>query len=174
MKQGPAGNKDTDRKRLWDGGSKRTFLMEVLQLRNILKAATVVAAVGVGLAASRPASATPTTLGFYPSTDTQADKTFRLGEGDNLVGRDPECAVWIDATSVSRRHARIVVDSSQARLSLEDLGSKNGTFRRDAAVHEPAVLADGDTLTFGSEELTLHMWSAERASETKKITRKRR
>src|SRR4029453_1930317 len=37
-----------------------------------------------------------------------------------------------------------------------------------------AALSDGDAVLFGSVEVTLHVWSAERASETKRITRKRR
>ncbi len=105
---------------------------------------------------------------------TQEDKTFRLGEGENIVGRDPECTVWLNSTSVSRRHARIVVDSRNGGLSVEDLGSKNGTLLRGTPVEDRVALSDGDRLTFGSVELTLHVWSSERASETKRITRKRR
>jgi DNA-binding winged helix-turn-helix (wHTH) protein len=104
----------------------------------------------------------------------QADKTFRLNEGENVVGRDPECTVWLDSTSVSRRHARIVVDSRAARLTLEDLGSKNGTIVRGKPVEAPVALSDRDDVVFGSVELTLHVWNTDRASETKKITRKRR
>jgi pSer/pThr/pTyr-binding forkhead associated (FHA) protein len=104
----------------------------------------------------------------------QAGKTFRLNEGENVVGRDPECSVWLDSTSVSRRHARIVVDSRAARLTLEDLGSKNGTIVRGKAVEATLALSDRDDITFGSVELTLHVWNTERASETKRITRKRR
>jgi len=105
---------------------------------------------------------------------SQADKTFRLTEGENIVGRDPECSVWLDSTSVSRRHARILVDSRAGRISLDDLGSKNGTLRRGEPVEAPVGLSDGDALTFGSVEVTLHVWNTERASETKRITRKRR
>jgi len=105
---------------------------------------------------------------------TQEDKTFRLGEGENVVGRDPECTVWLNSTSVSRRHARIVADSRNASLVLEDLDSKNGTLLRGLLVDDPVALSDGDRIVFGSVELILHVWSAERASETKRITRKRR
>ena len=105
---------------------------------------------------------------------TQDDTTFRLTEGDNVVGRDPECSVWLNSTSVSRRHARIVVDSRNGQLLVEDLGSKNGTVLRGSLVDGRVALADGDRLAFGSVELTLHVWSAERASETKRIARKRR
>ena len=105
---------------------------------------------------------------------TRDDTTFRLREGENVVGRDPECSVWLNSTSVSRLHARIVVDSRNGQLLVEDLGSKNGTMLRGTLVDGRMALADGDTLAFGSVELTLHVWSAERASETKRIARKRR
>jgi hypothetical protein len=105
---------------------------------------------------------------------TQGDKTYRLVEGENIVGRDPECHVWLNTTSVSRHHARIIVDSRSGRISLEDLGSKNGTLHQGGVVQGHATVADGDTVIFGSVEVTLQVWSAERASETKKITRKRR
>lgn len=47
----------------------------------------------VGLAGNRPASATPSTLGFYPSTDIYVDKTFHLdvdtyGQGLKTNGTD--------------------------------------------------------------------------------------
>jgi pSer/pThr/pTyr-binding forkhead associated (FHA) protein len=74
---------------------------------------------------------------------------------------------------VSRHHARIVVDSRSGRIALEDLGSKNGTLLKGTLVEAPVTLVDADTLSVGSVELTLHVWSAERASETKRITRKR-
>ena len=52
-------------------------------MRNIINSrirltAAVVAALGAILVGSNPASATPSTLGFYPSTDTVADKGFHL------------------------------------------------------------------------------------------------
>src|SRR5712692_5014517 len=53
------------------------------------------------------------------------NREIDLEAGENLIGRDRTATVWIDDESVSRRHARIVVDGSGA--TLEDLGSKNGT-----------------------------------------------
>ena len=103
----------------------------------------------------------------------EGNKTYRLVEGPNDIGRDPECHVWLNTTSVSRRHARVIVDSRSGRISLQDLASKNGTLLKGALVEEAVALADGDTVSVGSAELTLHVWSAERASETRRITRKR-
>ena len=72
------------------------------------------------------------------------EKTFRLAEGANTIGRDPSCAVWLDSPSVSRRHARIVVESPLKRVVLEDLESTNGCLVRGEAVHRPVELSDGD------------------------------
>lgn len=80
------------------------------------------------------------------------DREVGLVEGENLLGRDPETAIWLDHASVSRRHACIVVTSERA--TVEDLGSKNGTFRGSEAISRPVRLADGDRLKLGSMWLT--------------------
>jgi DNA-binding NtrC family response regulator len=53
-------------------------------------------------------------------------------EGTISLGRGKDCDVCIDNGSVSRRHALLHVGHDGAELSLEDLGSANGTFVRDA------------------------------------------
>jgi pSer/pThr/pTyr-binding forkhead associated (FHA) protein len=70
-----------------------------------------------------------------------------LESGENLLGRDEQAAVRIDAPGVSRRHARIVVRADGA--TLEDLGSKNGTFLRERRLESPAELTDGDAFRLG-------------------------
>ena len=97
--------------------------------------------------------------------------TFRLTEGANVVGRDPECAVWLDADSVSRRHARIVVESADRRVWLEDLASKNGTWLQGVRVRERVELGDGDELAFGEVKVKLRSWNAAAGAETKRIPR---
>ena len=71
-----------------------------------------------------------------------------LGEGPHLLGRAPDASVRIDSTSVSRHHARIVV--ARGRATLEDLGSKNGTFHRGKRLEASAELSDGDLIGVGS------------------------
>ncbi|HTY43005.1 MAG TPA: FHA domain-containing protein [Thermoanaerobaculia bacterium] len=71
--------------------------------------------------------------------------------GDNVLGRDPDGVLWIDHPSVSRRHARIVVRSEAA--TLEDLGSKNGTFLNDEKLERGRALADGDAIRIGPETM---------------------
>ena len=70
-----------------------------------------------------------------------------LADGENLVGRDPECVLTIPSGLVSREHARIVVDGE--RVTLRDLGSKNGTRVGGRRVEGEVPLADGDEVRIG-------------------------
>jgi pSer/pThr/pTyr-binding forkhead associated (FHA) protein len=63
---------------------------------------------------------------------------------DLLLGRDPGCNLMIEDRQVSRQHARLT--SQKAEFLLEDLGSKNGTYRNGDLVIEPVMLADGDII----------------------------
>jgi len=78
-----------------------------------------------------------------------------LVDGDNLLGRAREAEVWIDATGVSRHHARIHLDGEQA--AIEDLGSKNGTFVGGRKVTGSTPLTDGDQIRLGSVVLTFRI-----------------
>lgn len=70
-----------------------------------------------------------------------------LREGDNLIGRTHDCAIRIDSPRVSRHHARIRVNDGRA--SVEDLGSKNGTFVDGARLDGPRGLEDGENVCIG-------------------------
>ena len=74
-------------------------------------------------------------------------REWSLSEGTNVIGRDPECAVMIDVPKVSRRHARIVVNGSEA--TIEDLGSKNGTYLNGRRVSAIMRLDDGCRMRIG-------------------------
>jgi DNA-binding winged helix-turn-helix (wHTH) protein len=87
-----------------------------------------------------------------------------LTEGENLIGRDPTSRLWLDYSTVSRRHARIVL--SEAGALLEDLGSKNGTKVGGARVTKPIMLRDGDHLGFGKMLVTYRELAASPATET--------
>lgn len=81
-----------------------------------------------------------------------ADRRIALLEGENILGRDPEANVRLDYATVSRRHARLSVDSTGA--TLEDLGSKNGTMIDGRPLTEPRALRNGDRFTCGQILLT--------------------
>jgi DNA-binding winged helix-turn-helix (wHTH) protein len=78
-----------------------------------------------------------------------------LMEGENVIGRGEEVSVRIDAEGVSRRHARIVADGG--RFTLEDLGSKNGTYLREQRLARPAALEDGDAFRLGRTVLVFRV-----------------
>ena len=80
-------------------------------------------------------------------------KRFPLQAGEHVIGRDADVAVRIDGSTVSRRHARLLVTDVTV---LEDFGSKNGTFHREARVTAPVRLEDGDELRIGSQRLVFH------------------
>ncbi len=75
------------------------------------------------------------------------DTAFALTEGENVIGRDEAAGVSIDWPGVSRQHAKIVVVSDKA--TLEDLGSKNGTYLREQKVTSATPLVDGDLFRLG-------------------------
>jgi DNA-binding winged helix-turn-helix (wHTH) protein len=95
----------------------------------------------------------PEADGTSPPADTPLFKLesdqgeISLVEGENLIGRAPDAAIRIDNSEVSRRHAIITVDGTTA--TLEDLGSKNGTFLRGRRLDAPARLANADEIRIG-------------------------
>lgn len=76
------------------------------------------------------------------------ERIATLRDGDNVIGREPGVHVWIDGATVSRHHACVRVITGH--VTVEDLGSKNGTFARGAAVRGAVQIADGDEVQFGS------------------------
>jgi DNA-binding winged helix-turn-helix (wHTH) protein len=86
------------------------------------------------------------------------DREATLREGENLLGRVENGVLWLDAPTVSRRHARVVVAGGEA--FLEDLGSKNGTFLKGKKLSAPVALSDGDVIWLGQVAVTFRVLSA--------------
>jgi DNA-binding winged helix-turn-helix (wHTH) protein len=91
-------------------------------------------------------------------------REIALQDGENLLGRAEDCVASIDVHSVSRHHARIVVSGKAA--TLEDLGSKNGTFVADRRLEGPRQLADGDTVRIGTVTMTFRRFSRNASTQT--------
>ena len=68
-----------------------------------------------------------------------------------LIGRSPECDIFLDDVTVSRRHAEVVVDGDA--VTIRDLGSLNGTFVNRRRIDE-APLDDDDEVQVGKYRLT--------------------
>lgn len=83
---------------------------------------------------------------------THADRRFSLFKGANIVGRTADADVELPFGSVSRVHARIVVGD---RVTIEDLGSTNGTFVRGKPVRVVTEIEAGDQIRIGKEDVVL-------------------
>ena len=111
-----------------------------------------------GDAATRPPAANAGRSACWLLLDGQ---TIALRPGENIIGRDGKCAVWIDANEVSRRHARIdVADATAGRATIEDLGSTNGTFVAGRRIQTPVDLSDGDRVRVGRVTLVFRASTA--------------
>ena len=80
-----------------------------------------------------------------------AGQPFQPGEGRTLVGRSPECDIFLDDVTVSRRHAEIVREGDE--FTIRDLGSLNGTYVNRKRI-ESASLQDDDEVQIGKYRLT--------------------
>jgi len=103
-------------------------------------------AFAVEVVAERPAAASR--AGATPRVLWEK-RVIPLVEGENVLWRDEDATVRIDAPGVSRRHACIRAAGGEA--SIEDLGSKSGTFvgHERTPLAAPAVLPDGSPFSLG-------------------------
>ena len=102
----------------------------------------------IGEVGESSAGAQPTSnRGHFRPQLISKRREWSLSEGTHVIGRDPDCAVMIDAPKVSRRHACIVVTGGEA--TIEDLGSKNGTYVNGRRVKAITRLDDGCRMRIG-------------------------
>jgi DNA-binding winged helix-turn-helix (wHTH) protein len=76
------------------------------------------------------------------------EQLMPLTDGEHIAGRGAECSLVIDAKTVSRRHARIVVVAGRA--TIEDLSSTNGTFVDGTRIATVTPLASDTRIRLGS------------------------
>jgi FHA domain/zinc-ribbon domain len=81
----------------------------------------------------------------------RAGESFEAIGDRALIGRSPDCDVFLDDVTVSRRHAELVRDASL--FTIRDLGSLNGTFVNRRRI-ESAVLEDDDEVQVGKYRMT--------------------
>jgi DNA-binding winged helix-turn-helix (wHTH) protein len=92
------------------------------------------------------------------------ERRFVLSDGENLIGRAPDAAVHIDSKEVSRYHARVIV--AGVRATVEDLGSKNGTFVEGRRLDTACQLRNGDHLAVGSLLMEFRVHDPQGSTET--------
>ena len=77
----------------------------------------------------------------------EGKQAIPLADGEVLLGRDPAVAIALTSIQVSWHHVRFVVRSDG--VTIEDLGSKNGTELRGQRLTAVTALQDGDAIDVG-------------------------
>ena len=95
------------------------------------------------------------------------DKRIPLRDRETIAGRDEGCGVLLDEPSVSRRHARFVVDGDT--VSVEDLQSTNGTLVNGRKKAGAVPLRAGDTIKIGSVKARLDAPHVTRSGKTVRL-----
>src|SRR6185312_17430517 len=76
-----------------------------------------------------------------------------IPEGEQTtIGRSPDCDVFLDDVTVSRKHAVLV--QADGIFSIEDLGSLNGTFVNRKRIDAPTKLESGDEVQIGKYRMS--------------------
>jgi hypothetical protein len=76
----------------------------------------------------------------------RSGEVFQLRGERTTIGRSPDCDIFLDDVTVSRRHSVVAVSGD--RFVIEDLGSLNGTFLNRQRI-EQAPLTDDDEVQIG-------------------------
>jgi DNA-binding winged helix-turn-helix (wHTH) protein len=100
------------------------------------------------------------------------NREVALAEGENLLGRTHEAAVWVEHPGVSRRHAVIRVAGSTA--TIEDCSSKNGTFVGAERVAGRRELRAGDEIWLGPALVRFAAYAGDATTETHSVDPRRR
>jgi class 3 adenylate cyclase/predicted component of type VI protein secretion system len=76
-----------------------------------------------------------------------------LPEGEVTLGRNPVCDIVLSEEQISRQHAKLSV--REGALTLEDLGSNNGTFVNGERITRVQTLVGTEVITIGSFQLSI-------------------
>ena len=82
------------------------------------------------------------------------ERTVTVDQEVFIIGRSPQCDLYLPSGGVSRCHARLTKTITGV-WTIEDLGSKNGTQINDHVVISPQELHHGDTIWLGDVSLPL-------------------
>ncbi|OOZ41106.1 hypothetical protein BOW53_05090 [Solemya pervernicosa gill symbiont] len=77
-------------------------------------------------------------------------KVFSFADGEVVVGRDPECDVFIDSLAIEPRHARISIGSDST--SIFDESGRESVFINGNPVND-RLLIEGDEIYIGKHTL---------------------
>jgi hypothetical protein len=81
----------------------------------------------------------------------RAGEHFTPAGDRTTIGRSPDCHIFLDDVTVSRRHA--VLAEHDGQFTIEDQGSLNGTFLNRRRIEGTEPLEDGDEIQVGKYRL---------------------
>ena len=82
----------------------------------------------------------------------RAGESFRPAGARTRIGRSPDCDVFLDDVTVSRKHAILVERTGD--FLIEDEGSLNGTFVNRKRIESATRLESGDEVQIGKYRLS--------------------
>ena len=144
------------RRALGDDARTPRFVRTVQRFGYAFAGAAAAAADGSETTKASSAAAGPCWL-------ARGTRRIQLADGENILGR-AENGGPLASDSISRRHARITVDGTDAYI--EDLGSKNGTSLRGRSITRREKLANGDAIALGGVLLVFRTPSGDRSTRT--------
>ncbi|NBD32125.1 MAG: FHA domain-containing protein [Cyanobacteria bacterium] len=105
--------------------------------------------------------ATELTLNIY--IDGSPEQTRNVAQDQLILGRLPECDVYLPYSEISRRHCQFRrIAAGQWRI--EDLGSTNGTLLNQGRVEKPTLIQDGDIIQIGNVTVKVKLATESAAS----------
>lgn len=75
---------------------------------------------------------------------------YDLHPGDTTIGRNPENKIQIEVEGISRSHFKVTISPDGSEATLEDTGSRNGTFLNDQKIEKAETLKQTDIIKIGS------------------------
>lgn len=85
----------------------------------------------------------------------QRGQRFVLDEGVITLGRDKKNDIPFDDEGISRRHVKFSVKNQS--ITIEDLGSTNGTYVNNIRISKPQKIHNGDRIALGNSMLLVRL-----------------
>jgi pSer/pThr/pTyr-binding forkhead associated (FHA) protein len=91
---------------------------------------------------------------YYFLKNLGSNEDIVLNKPHFVIGRGAECDIRVKMTDLSRQHAKLTV--SKNSLTVEDMGSTNGTLVNNKKVSVPTKLNHGDIISIGRASFSVN------------------
>lgn len=98
------------------------------------------------------------------------DAFFPVRRSETVLGRSEYAGIVVDALDASREHALLRLQGGA--LSIEDLGSQNGTLVNGTRIEVAASLRHGDVVEVGSQRFEVYIGPPRRSANVRTLKQK--